>query len=101
MAGAKKEDPSAFARAVKRRQRAMREVLASGSAPAGDTDGHLERQVVIWRVAGDPHHRARAGWRDAVALGAPPRKAAPWSFLLSSIAGHNRFLSLSFWSRRK
>ena len=100
----KAENRSAFARAIERRDGAMRDMLGMGSAPVGHAED--EPQVGIWRIAGN-RDRSGAGWADTVATGVQRREDRPmrrnptavsgvWLFLLSSLARRNGLLSLRF-----
>ena len=97
----KTDNRSAFAQAIKRRDGAMRDMLGMGSDPVGyaERDKSHKPQVGIWRIAGN-RDRSGAGWADTVA-DVQRRQAIPWLSLFSSIAKHNRHLSLSLWPRRK
>ena len=100
MENSSSENRSAFARAIERREGAMREMLGMGPQPVGHVEGdrHREPQVAIWRVGGDTN-RPRAGWDDAGTSGSRRRQAVPWLLALSSIVKRNRVLSLRLWSR--
>jgi hypothetical protein len=99
----KAENRSAFARAIERRDGAMRDMLGMGSAPVGHAED--EPQVGIWRIAGNGD-RSGAGWADTAAGAQRPEDrpmrrnpttvSGVWLFLLSSMARRNGLLSLRF-----
>jgi hypothetical protein len=87
MVRSESENRSAFAQAIRRRERVMREMFGMGARPAGpaEDDRRPEPRAVIWRIAGDRKRRAHAGWADPAAIGAERRKAGPWLFLLPNL----------------
>jgi hypothetical protein len=102
----KTDKSSAFERWIKRRDGAMRGMLAMGADPVGRAED--EPQVRIWRIAGN---RERAGWSNKVETGVQRREArlmrrnpasvsAIWLFLLSSLARRNGLLSLRYRQKR-
>jgi hypothetical protein len=104
----KTDNRSAFAKAIKRRDGAMREIFGMGSEPVGHAED--EPQVGIWRIVGNREDRSGAGWTDTVPNGArsegrPLRRnstavSGVWLFLLSSLARRNGLLSFRFRQRR-